>query len=102
MYNSNIQQARLSSEEQLSSASTSIDDKQFLLESKRGFKMPKKTGRWMKWSTTALVLNAILFVGGLSVWGHVVVLLKSLRCETTPETDHFEPDCKYAFGVLLR
>jgi hypothetical protein len=37
----------------------------------------------------------LFLVAGLSVWGHVAILVRSLRCDTTPEIDHFEPDCEY-------
>ncbi|KAL1627245.1 hypothetical protein SLS56_006484 [Neofusicoccum ribis] len=104
MYKFKTQRARLSSEEQLSSASSSTmdEDKQFLLDGERGFKSPKKTGRWLNWRVAALAFNVLLFIGGLSVWGHVLVLLKSLRCDTTPETDHFEPDLLYSSRVTFQ
>jgi hypothetical protein len=95
MYKPNAHQARHLSEEQSSSPAASFDeDKKFLLHSGRGFKNPNTAVRWMNWRVAALVFNTFLFIGGLSIWVHVLLLLKSLRCDTTPEIDHFEPDCK--------
>ncbi|KAB2570614.1 uncharacterized protein LTHEOB_2736 [Lasiodiplodia theobromae] len=103
MYKFKPTQGRNSSEEQLSSASTSMeDDKQFLLDESRGFKMPKRSRSWVNWKAAAVAFNVLLFVGGLSVWGHVIVLLKSLRCDTKPEVDHFEPDLLYNSAVTFQ
>lgn len=88
MYN---HQSRLSSEEQLSNME---EDKPFLPDGKLGFLAPNRVARRFKWQNPILIFNVILLIGGLSIWGHVLVLLKSLRCDTAPETDHFEPDCK--------
>ena len=70
------------------------EDKPFLPDGKLGFLAPNRVARRSKWQNPILIFNTILLIGGLSIWGHVLVLLKSLRCDTTPETDHFEPDCK--------
>lgn len=42
-----------------------------------------------------LLVTLLFLIAGLSVWAHVVILLGSLRGDTTPETDHFVPDCEY-------
>jgi hypothetical protein len=95
MYKPNAHQVRHSSEEQSPSAAGSFDeDKHFLLHGGRGFKSTKTAVSWMNWRVATLVFNTFLFIGGLSIWVHVLLLLKSLRCDTTPEIDHFEPDCK--------
>ncbi|EKG22581.1 hypothetical protein MPH_00049 [Macrophomina phaseolina MS6] len=103
MYKLKSQQNRASSEEELASTSSAMEeDNRFLLDEKRGFKPARRSCRWLNWKMAAVAFNLLFFVGGISVWGHVLVLLKSLRCDTQPETDHFEPDLLYSSRVTFQ
>lgn len=62
------------------------------------FKGTRRSARrcFTKWQNWPLVVNLLFLVAGLSVWAHVSILVRSLRCNTAPEVDHFEPDRKYS------
>lgn len=54
------------------------------------------------WQNWPLIIALLFLIAGLSVWAHVVILLGSFRCDTTPETNHFEPGCEYITSPQLQ
>lgn len=78
------------------SSSTMHEDKGLLSGDDQPIYNPRPSSRrrFFSWRNTSVVLSALLFISGISVWGHVVILLRSFRCDTTPLEDKFEPDCK--------
>lgn len=81
------------------SSSTMNEDKGLLSGDEQHPRMyaPRHSSRrrFFNWRNMSVFLSAMLLVGGLSVWGHVVILLRDFHCDTVPEGDKFEPDCKY-------
>lgn len=49
--------------------------------------------RLLNWRVILFVLNILLFITGISLWIHVVVLSKNFHCEKGLQEDKFEPDC---------
>jgi len=88
-----------------STSSLMAEDKGFLSDDEHydGCKVSRRSSRPypMKWQNWSILISLLILIAGLSVWGHVVVLLRSFRCDTTPETDHFEPDCEFISSLAL-
>lgn len=51
--------------------------------------------RYLNWPNISVLLSALILITGVSVWAHVLLLLKSFHCDTAPKTDRFEPDRKH-------
>lgn len=68
----------------------------FDADSRGQFRESRRSARrcFTKWQNWPLLITSLFLIAGLSVWAHVIILLRSFRCDTTPETDHFEPDCE--------
>lgn len=86
------------------SSSTMHEDKGLLSGDDQPIYTPRPSSRrrFFSWRNTSVVLSALLFISGISVWGHVVILLRSFRCDTTPLVDKFEPDCNYHADIFIR
>ncbi|OBT89650.1 hypothetical protein VE02_01798 [Pseudogymnoascus sp. 03VT05] len=54
------------------------------------------------WQNWPLLVTLLFLIAGLSIWAHVVILLRSFRCDTTPETNHFVPDLPYSSRVTFQ
>lgn len=69
----------------------------FDADSRGQFKRSRSSARrcFTKWQNWSLVATLLFLIAGLSVWAHVIILVRSFRCDTAPETDHFEPDCEH-------
>jgi hypothetical protein len=50
--------------------------------------------RFLNWRNISVILSSLLLLTGISVWLHVILLVKNMHCETTPEEEKFEPDCQ--------
>ncbi|KAL0630883.1 hypothetical protein Q9L58_010269 [Maublancomyces gigas] len=86
------------------SSSTMHEDKGLLSGDDQPIYNPRLSSRrrFFSWRNTSVVLSALLFISGISVWGHVVILLRSFRCDTTPLEDKFEPDLLFSSRVTFQ
>ncbi|KFY38694.1 hypothetical protein V495_06419 [Pseudogymnoascus sp. VKM F-4514 (FW-929)] len=89
-----------------SSTSLMAGDEELPFDSDRRdqFRGSRRSARqcFTKWQSWPLVVNLLFLVAGLSVWAHVSILVRSLRCDTAPEVDHFEPDLLYSSRVTFQ
>ncbi|KFX92714.1 hypothetical protein V490_05224 [Pseudogymnoascus sp. VKM F-3557] len=89
-----------------SSTSLMAGDEELPFDSDRRdqFRVSRRSARqcFTKWQSWPLVVNLLFLVAGLSVWAHVSILVRSLRCDTAPEVDHFEPDLLYSSRVTFQ
>lgn len=58
--------------------------------------------RYLNWPNISVLLSALILITGVSVWAHVLLLLKSFHCNTAPKTDRFEPDLLYSSRVTFQ
>ena len=63
---------------------------------------PVSVRRFVNWRAILFVLNILLFITGVSVWIHVVVLSKNFRCDKGPQEDRFEPDCMLKTNLWIK
>lgn len=88
--------------ETVSSTSAMYEDKGLLSgDGERGRIYTPCRRRFFNWRNVSVVLSALLFIAGISVWGHVVLLLRSFHCDTAPVGDKFEPDCNKPHDVIM-
>ncbi|KFY34750.1 hypothetical protein V494_06504 [Pseudogymnoascus sp. VKM F-4513 (FW-928)] len=76
----------------------------FDAESRGQFKGSRRTSRrcFVAWQNWPLIITSLFLIAGLSVWAHVVMLVRSFRCDTAPETDYFGPNLLYSSRVTFQ
>ncbi|KAI5815372.1 hypothetical protein BZA77DRAFT_316437 [Pyronema omphalodes] len=57
---------------------------------------------FLNWRNISVVLSSLLLLAGITVWLHVILLVKNTHCETNPEEEKFEPDLRYSRRVIFQ
>jgi len=55
-----------------------------------------RSRRFFNWRNMSVLISVLLLIAGVSVWAHVVVLLRNFHCDIAPKEDRFEPDLLFS------